>query len=236
MVAHNPLHRSGQADFPHPALASGDDAKSPQGVWVTDAGRGEPPVDEPQHSLPENPTVLASSRQGAMPVPTDLEAKDMQRSAVHGHAVVADVSTDNRPEPLSDVGNGVVHATLQLGFHLAQFRAQSFPNGLPKYREHSVALLLHANVREAQEVECLRFPLTTLVPVDGRERSELQKACLVGMQLQIELSESLLQLHPEPLGIRPMLEANHYVVGKTHDDDITARVLPAPVVGHKSNA
>jgi hypothetical protein len=26
MIAHNPLHGSGQADFPHPALALGNDA------------------------------------------------------------------------------------------------------------------------------------------------------------------------------------------------------------------
>jgi hypothetical protein len=26
MIAHNPLHGSGQAEFPHPALALGDDA------------------------------------------------------------------------------------------------------------------------------------------------------------------------------------------------------------------
>ena len=26
MIAHNPLHGSGQAEFPHPALALGEDA------------------------------------------------------------------------------------------------------------------------------------------------------------------------------------------------------------------
>ena len=32
MVTHDPLHGSGRAALPHPALASGDDAKSPQGM------------------------------------------------------------------------------------------------------------------------------------------------------------------------------------------------------------
>jgi len=31
MIAHNPLHGSGQAGFPHPALALGDDAYASQG-------------------------------------------------------------------------------------------------------------------------------------------------------------------------------------------------------------
>jgi hypothetical protein len=46
MVAHNPLHRSGRAAFPHPAPASGDDAKSPQGVGVADSNGWQPSVDE----------------------------------------------------------------------------------------------------------------------------------------------------------------------------------------------
>ena len=32
MIAHNPLHGSGQADFPHPALALGDNAHASPGV------------------------------------------------------------------------------------------------------------------------------------------------------------------------------------------------------------
>src|SRR5947208_15268231 len=33
-IARNPLHGSGRAALPHPALASGDDAKSPQGIGM----------------------------------------------------------------------------------------------------------------------------------------------------------------------------------------------------------
>src|SRR2546429_9042051 len=41
MIAHNPLHGSGQAGFPHPALALGDNAHAAQGVGVTDGRRSE---------------------------------------------------------------------------------------------------------------------------------------------------------------------------------------------------
>jgi len=63
MVAHNPLHRSGRAGFPHPALALGDDAKSPERVRVTDAGRGQPAFDEPPHPVPEHAAVLTIAPQ-----------------------------------------------------------------------------------------------------------------------------------------------------------------------------
>ena len=37
MVTHDPLHRSGRAAFPHPALASGDDPKSPQRISLSNS-------------------------------------------------------------------------------------------------------------------------------------------------------------------------------------------------------
>jgi len=43
MVAQDPLHRSERAAFPHSALASGDDAKPPQGIGMTDP-RGRQPM------------------------------------------------------------------------------------------------------------------------------------------------------------------------------------------------
>ncbi len=43
MVAHNPLHRSGRAAFPHPAFALGDDAHAAQ--WIVMAeGNGRQPA------------------------------------------------------------------------------------------------------------------------------------------------------------------------------------------------
>jgi len=46
MVAHNPLHGSGQAGLPHPALTSGDNAHAAQGIRMTSAGGRQPAVDQ----------------------------------------------------------------------------------------------------------------------------------------------------------------------------------------------
>ena len=150
MVAHNPLHGSGRAAFPHPALASGDDAKSPQGIGVADARGRQPAVDEPPHPVPENPAVLATPREGAMPEPAHLEPEDVQRRTVHGHSVVADVSPDDRAQPRAHRRDGVMQASPELGFDLAQLRLQSFANRLPQHREASVAPLLPADVRSGR--------------------------------------------------------------------------------------
>jgi len=106
MVTHDPLHRFGRAAFPHPALASGDDPKSPQGIRMTDAGRRQPAVNEPLHPVPVNPASLATSRQRAVPVPTHLKPKQVKRLIVHRDPIVADVSRDHRAQPLAHFRDG----------------------------------------------------------------------------------------------------------------------------------
>src|SRR5713101_485629 len=78
MIAHNPLHGSGQAAFPHPALALGNDAHAAQGIGMTDRRQWQPAVDEAPHAIPKDAAVLAASRQRAMPEPSHLESEDPQ--------------------------------------------------------------------------------------------------------------------------------------------------------------
>ena len=147
---------------------------------MTDASRRQPAVDEPPHPVPGDAAVLASSRQRAMPEPADLEPEQVQRRAVHGHAVVADVSTDHRAQPRAHCGNGVVHASSEFGFHRAQLRLQPLANRLPQHREPSVAPLLPADVREAEKVERLRLPLAAPLPVVGRIRPNSSRRVFSG--------------------------------------------------------
>src|SRR2546426_12773491 len=75
VVTHTPLHRSGRADFPHPAPTSGDDAKPPQGIRVTDASRRQVATEKPPHPVPADPSLLAAPRQRTMPEAAHLESK-----------------------------------------------------------------------------------------------------------------------------------------------------------------
>src|SRR5882762_9197744 len=88
-ITHDPLHGSGRAGLPHPALALGDNAHAAQRIGMTDRRQRQPASDEAPHSVPENPAVLAPPRQRAMPIPTDSESKHRQRRLVLGHSVVA---------------------------------------------------------------------------------------------------------------------------------------------------
>src|SRR5271155_185023 len=75
VVAHNPLHGSGRAGFPHPALASGTDAEAAQRIGVRDTQPGQPAVNEPLHSVPQNSAILTAARERAVPKPAHLEPK-----------------------------------------------------------------------------------------------------------------------------------------------------------------
>src|ERR1700732_4144741 len=174
MFAHNPLLGSGQAGFPHPALASGDDAHATQRIGMTDRRQWQPTFDEAPHTIPKDAAVLTAPRQRAMPEPTDSEPKNRQRRLIHGHSVVADVTTYNRVQPLALFGDGFVHSSLKLGFHLVQLRLQPFSDRLPQHREPSIAPLLHADMRKAKEVERFRLPFSTPLSLVDRIRTELQ--------------------------------------------------------------
>ena len=58
MIAHNPLHGSGQAGFPHPALALGNDAQATQGIGMTDRRQWQPAGDEAPHAIPKDAAFL----------------------------------------------------------------------------------------------------------------------------------------------------------------------------------
>jgi hypothetical protein len=184
---------------------------------MTDGRRRQPASDETPHAVPKHAAVLTAPRQRAMPEPPHLESKEPQRPVVHGHPVISDVSTHHRFEPLALFRDGFVHASLKFGFHLVQLRLQPFANRLPQHRKPSIAPLLHADVRQAEKVERLRFPFSTPLPLVDRIRTELQKSRLLGMQFQVELPHSFGKFRPKLIGIRLAVEAHHDVVSESHD-------------------
>src|SRR6184192_1775573 len=195
---------------------------------MTDGRQRQPASDEAPHAIPEDASVLATPRQRAMPEPSHLESKESQRRVVHGHSVIPEVSTHHRLQPFALFGNGFVHPSSKLGFHLVQLRLQPFADRLPQHRVHSVAPLLHADMREAEKVECLGLPFSTPLPVVDRKRTKFQQPRFLGIQFQVELPHSFREFRPELFGIRFALESNHDIVSESHDDNIAVRPLSTP--------
>src|SRR5215472_17208630 len=102
-----------------------------QRIGVTDAGRGQPALNQPMHAVPQHTAGLTAARQRAMPEPADLKPQQGERVAVHGYPEVADVPSDHRAQPLALLRDGSVHAPLELSFYFAQLSLQPSAHRLP---------------------------------------------------------------------------------------------------------
>jgi hypothetical protein len=60
-IAPHPPHRSGRAAFPHPALASGNDAQPSRGIGMIDTGGWQPVRKQMAHTPPAHPASLAAA-------------------------------------------------------------------------------------------------------------------------------------------------------------------------------
>ena len=192
-ITRDPLHRSGRAALPHPALASGDDAKSPQGIGMTDARRGQPAVDEPAHPLPGDARRLTAPRaaRGARAGrPGTGKARAPGRSWARRSSGCAHRRPSAAMYPLPGSGScrrRRSSALTSLSFACNLFRIvcrstvnrpfRFFPQMCVKPRKLNVS----------------GFPCPRACRFSAAIRAELEQPRLLGMQLQAELREPLAQ-------------------------------------------
>jgi hypothetical protein len=229
MISHDPLHRSGLAALPHPALASGRDVEALARPGMVNADFRDPSIDEAVHTFPRERTCLTPATQSPAPRADHSFAKCTQPRAVAGHSVVAKVPADDSTQVLALLGNWIVHASPQLGSHLAQLRLPAFAYRLP-HQHVPTAPIASTHVSEAEEVEGAGLGSPTIVLPLPDAGSERQKASLVGMELQTELCEPVAQLSQEPLGILAVLESDDEVIRIAHDDHSPRRLHRPPLL------
>ena len=228
MVAQDPLHRSERAAFPHSAVASGDDAKPPQEMGMTDPRGRQPVGKEALHRNPRDTATLAPPRQGAIPEPGHRPAALLQRRTGHGHAKILSVPPNDRLQPLSDLGNGRMQPTSEFRFHVLQLRLQPLTTRLPQHGEASVTPFRPTDVGEPEERARFRLALSPPLTVRGRIGPKLQQPGLLRVQCQPDLPQARGQLRPTPLGIRFVLESQQDVIGIPHDEHLAVRMLLTP--------
>jgi hypothetical protein len=141
----------------------------------------EPGVHQVRHPSPCEPILLAATPQRAPPEIGDMMPEHMQCMSVGWHCVVVEVATDNGPQPLSLLGDRLVHAPPHLFFDHLELRAHAVPPGLPFDLEFALASLA-ADEGEAQEVEGLRLAKPAPLAAFRRKASELDEPGLLGMK------------------------------------------------------
>jgi len=156
MITHDPLHRSGRAELPHPAPTLGTDAETLEGIRMADASGRKPPGEVPCHPLPGQMISLATATQHAPPDAADCQPVSADGSTVQGHAVVAHMPENDRAHIGALLPDGPVHASPEFGIDLSQLRLPPLSHRQSQHREPTLARL-PATMRETEEVEGLRF-------------------------------------------------------------------------------
>ena len=95
-------------------------------------------------------------------------------------------------------------------------------------KQHELSRLrLPTDVREAEEVERLRLSQSKTALISFRIAAETNQSCLVGMQLQPELLQSLAEGSSKSNRIALVLKREHDIVGVTdHCHLAVRRTLP----------
>ncbi len=174
--------------------------------------------------------ALAASPKQSMPRIGDLLSEALERSNVRRHGVVVEVAACHSTEPATLLRDGLMPATREGSFHRAQRCPHPRLDGVSRQEKVS-SPGLRADVREAEEVEGLRLPVTTLSSISGSEATKFEHACLFRMQFQREATQSLAKLLQKLRGFNLVLEPNQKVVSEAHDDDVAVGLTLSPLLG-----
>ena len=79
MITHDPLHRAGRAELPHPAPTLGEHAQAHERIRMTNLSRRKPFRNVAPHATPRQMMTLATTAQYRPPQITHCLAKSGQR-------------------------------------------------------------------------------------------------------------------------------------------------------------
>ena len=174
---------------------------------------------------------LASLSQALHPRADDFGSETPDGLAVRRHRVVREVPTEDCAEPSALLTDWFMSAPRHDAFQRLERGPHPRRVGMPGERKPP-PLRPSAAVDQPEETESLRrATVTSLEPVRVGESAELDEACLVRVQFQSELAESLPQVFEEPPPISLALEAHHEVIRVAHDNDVAVSVPLPPLVG-----
>jgi len=117
---------------------------------------GEPALGQGEHACPGDPMFLAPTADGMPPVHKQPVSEHAQASRVTGHCVVVEVPSHDRFEPLTGLGQGIVHSLAELRLDASKFGPHALADRLAPNCKPSKAVL-PTDVGKAQEIERLRF-------------------------------------------------------------------------------
>ncbi len=110
-----------------------------------------------------------------------------------------------------------------------QLLPHAFADRRAPYRENSFPVL-PADVREAKEIECLRFAFPSLFPVPFGKPPELDQTRFVWMEFQPKLAQPVPKTLQKTIRVCLMLESQDSIVRIANHHHLALRKLLAPDV------
>jgi hypothetical protein len=202
--------------------------KAGVGIRVQNAGCWYPPFEDRSELLPLLPRALTARARGTYqyvtPQSIDASLEDAQLIDVAGDSMVLVVAGDHTPKPYTDLTGAIMLTASKLSLDGLELRGHSLLRSDPPDGEGLGLVALPTEVGEAQEVEGLRFPFPTPLPITGRIAPNSISRVLSGCNSKPNLASRF----EEPHSISPLLKTQHNIVGVANDDDIALRLFPAP--------
>ena len=146
---------------------------------MQDSGCWYPRCEDRSKLLPLLPRALTTTNQYVTPQSIDAISEDAQLIDVAGDGMVLVVAGDHLPKPYTDLTGAIVLAALKLSLDGFQLRNHALLRSDPPDGEGLGLVAFPTVVGEPQEVEGLRFPVPTLLPVTGRIAPELDQPGLI---------------------------------------------------------
>jgi hypothetical protein len=148
--------------------------------------------------------------------------------------VIREEAPHDLRQPLSLLGNGLMHPPSQFFLDLRELCPHAITPGSP-FEEELAPSRLSADVGEPQELEGLRFSEPAPSASVRSVASKLDQAGLLRIERQRELLQPLAHRIPEAPGVRLVLKANDDVVGIAHDNDVARGLVPSQRSAQRSN-
>ena len=168
---------------------------------VTIGDYGNPPVVQDDKIIPGRSVSVAASPERLQPHSSDLSSQCNECLPVRSDGVIVEITIHDLPEPFPYIDHRLVHSNLKLGLDRCKCGSKALPNRVAPKHELSVAGL-RTDVREPEEIKCLRFTLTSSPPSSLCISAEFDQPGLVRMQLQLELRKTFTHFSQE---FRPRL-------------------------------
>ena len=144
--------------------------------------------------------------------------------------MIVEEATQDRPQPFTLLWYRAVPVAVELLTNFPQLLTYSLTNALSFDNETFAVPLAATIVREAEEVESLRFALSLCASVSGCESAKLYQTRFVRVQGKSEFVHAIPHIIQESLGIAVMLKAHHKLIRIPYDYYITVGLGLTPVL------